>query len=134
MKGKKLSYLGRILRKNIINFIVTLVSSLVLGFVSIYLAFASQNMVDSTKDNFVFNLVVFVTVIVGIILLSSMNNFFQSKNTIKIEKMIRLDLYRNIFNRDYETISKIHSGKIMNYLTSDVSVVANNLATLLPQL
>ncbi len=133
MKVNKMNYLFKVLNKNLLNFIISILTSLVLAVVSIYLAFASQNMVDSTKDNFTVNMIVLISVITSIILLNAINTFFQSKNTIKIEKMIRLDLYENIFNKDYETISKVHSGKIMNYLTSDVSVVSSTLATLLPQ-
>lgn len=50
----------------------------------------------------------------------------------KIEISIKTELFSSILKKDYEKITSVHTGELMTRLTSDVSVVADGVVTILP--
>ena len=68
---------------------------------------------------------VFLLMKVGII-------FFQEYTVARLEIIFRTRMFKEILAKDYGTITTYHSGDLLNRLTSDVQIVANGCATIIP--
>lgn len=54
--------------------------------------------------------------------------------SVKLFHNIQHDSFSSVLNGDYARVSDIHSGELVNRLTSDVSVVSDGIMTIVPQL
>lgn len=114
--------------------LLTIVTSLIQAVASVVMAIASRDLLDSAKEDIFINGLKLVVLVLIMILAYCLNHLFQQKLQLKLECNLKKELYSEIFKKDYYTISKIHSGNLMNYLTSDINVVSQNAATIIPSL
>lgn len=61
------------------------------------------------------------------------NNMFERAKA-KIEIKIRSRVFESIIRKDYNSLSKHHSGDILNRLTSDVQTICDGVTSLLPNI
>lgn len=127
-------YLKKILSSNKNLIIWTIISSIVQAIASIYIALISKDLIDEGIDYLLHNAIYLMGAILILIVAYGINHYSQTKLQSKIEYDLRVDLFRNIFDKDYYIISKMHSGELMNHLTSDINIVANGASTILPTL
>lgn len=125
-------YLKKILSSNKLLILITIISSMIQAIASIGIALISKILIDQGIDSLLVNTIYLIIVIIILIIFYAINHYSQIKLQSKIEHNLRTDLFSNIFDKDYYIISKIHSGKLMNYLTSDINVVASNASSILP--
>lgn len=52
----------------------------------------------------------------------------------RIENICRINLFSAILSKHYDKITKYHSGELVNRLSSDTSIVADGITSILPQL
>lgn len=75
--------------------------------------------------------------IVCLILLQAVLNILSSNvrihATTKIEMQIRQGIFAAVLKKQYQHVSKIHSGEILNRLTSDIDIVVGAVVGLIPQ-
>ena len=75
--------------------------------------------------------------IVCLILLQAVLNILSSNvrihATTKIEMQIRQGIFAAVLKKQYQHVSKIHSGEILNRLTSDIDIVLGAVVGLIPQ-
>ena len=75
--------------------------------------------------------------LVMLILLQAVLNIASSnlriRVTTKIEMRIKQGVFSMILKKQYQEVSKIHSGEILNRLTSDVDIVVGGVVSLIPQ-
>lgn len=112
--------------------ILTIITSFIQAISSVYMALASKDLLDSNSGELLFNSIKLIITVLIMVIAYALNHLFQQKLQLKIENNLKIDLYNNIFKKEYYTISKIHSGKLMNYLTNDVNIVASSAATIVP--
>lgn len=78
-----------------------------------------------------------VLFLVMLILLQAVLNIASSnlriRVTTKIEMRIKQGVFSMILKKQYQEVSKIHSGEILNRLTSDVDIVVGGVVSLIPQ-
>lgn len=132
MNSKK--YFKKIITTNITLIVISIVMSIIQAIATVVMSLISKKLIDEKINNLLLNSILLVSVIVILIISYCLNYYFQTKLNSKMEYNLRTDLYRDIFDKDYYVISKIHSGELMNYLTSDISVIASNASSLLPNL
>ena len=113
---------------------LTIVTSLIQAVASVLMALASRDLLDSSSNELFINTIKLISIVLIMILAYCLNHLFQQKLQLKLECKLKKEVYNEIFQKDYYTISKIHSGNLMNYLTNDVNVVAQNAATIIPNL
>ncbi len=76
--------------------------------------------------------VVFVSVVAVQILLSFSVQLLASRTTARLDIAFRKSVFSKLLKKEYTSVSKYHSGEILNRLFNDVSVVSDNVSTLIP--
>lgn len=72
-----------------------------------------------------------VTVVLQFVLRVSVNGL-SDRIKAKLEMSYKTDIFNGAIRKKYDKISSYHSGEIMNRLTSDVAVVSDGVASILP--
>ena len=103
----------------------------------ILLALVSSSLLDVATGVKEGRLGVQIFLIVCLILLQAVLNILSSNvrihATTKIEMQIRQGIFAAVLKKQYQHVSKIHSGEILNRLTSDIDIVVGAVVGLIPQ-
>lgn len=103
----------------------------------ILLALVSSAVLDIATGSREGNIWIQVLFLVLLILFQAVLNIVSSnvriRVTTKIEMRIRQGVFSMILKKQYGEVSKIHSGEILNRLTSDVDIVVGGIVSLIPQ-
>lgn len=78
--------------------------------------------------------VVFVSIVAVHILLSFLVHFLATRTTARLDISFRKSVFSKLLKKEYTAISKYHSGEVLNRLFNDVSVVSDNVSTLIPNI
>lgn len=123
--GRKKLYIG-----------ILLMVQMVLGISSVLYAVILRNVIDEAvvknRQGFFYCVAAFAGLVLFQILLRAINRFLQEYSRATMENRFKKRLFSFLLNRDYGTVSAVHSGKWMNRLTSDTVVVADGLAQIIP--
>lgn len=116
--------------------ILLLVIQMLLGMIGVGYAIILRGLIDAAvagaKVTFFKWIAFFVVAIIVQIILGTWNRFLGEYASASMENRFKERLLQFLFNRDYASITAIHSGEWMNRLTSDTVVVANSLIQILP--
>ena len=103
----------------------------------ILLALVSSAILDIATGSREGNIWIQVLFLILLILLQAVLNIVSSnvriRVTTKIEMRIRQGVFSMILKKQYGEVNKIHSGEILNRLTSDVDIVVGGIVSLIPQ-
>lgn len=103
----------------------------------ILLALVSSAILDIATGSREGNIWIQVLFLILLILLQAVLNIVSSnvriRVTTKIEMRIRQGVFSMILKKKYGEVNKIHSGEILNRLTSDVDIVVGGIVSLIPQ-
>lgn len=107
------------------------------AFIAVYNTVFAKKLVDAATKTHDMDEVVYyglmylgVTVIQLVTLILARNFVF--KVSAKLELSMKSDLFAQMMEKDYESISAYHSGELINRLTSDISVVTSAITTIIP--
>ena len=116
--------------------ILLLVIQMFLGMIGVGYAIMLRGLIDAAvagaKVTFFKWIVFLVVAIIVQIILGTWNRFLGEYASASMENRFKERLLQFLFNRDYASVTAIHSGEWMNRLTSDTIVVANGLIQILP--
>ncbi|MGN0172909.1 MAG: ABC transporter ATP-binding protein [Acutalibacteraceae bacterium] len=62
----------------------------------------------------------------------AVNNYLTERCRASIEQSVKADFFQKITKKKFEDISAYHSGTLLNRLTSDISIIANCVTSILP--
>lgn len=103
----------------------------------ILLALVSSRLLDiatgSRRGNVGTEVMLIVLLILGQAVLNIVNSNLRIRVTTKIEMGIKQGVFASLLKKQYQSVNVIHSGEILNRLTSDVDVVVSGIVGLLPQ-
>lgn len=99
----------------------------------LFLGNAVNYLVSKNINGFIFNLIIFIIIILCQILSGCLYRYFNELVLSNIENCFKSKLFDAILNRKYSEIARIHSGEWMNRLTSDTTLVASSLVNNLPE-
>lgn len=103
----------------------------------ILLALVSSAILDIATGSREGNIWIQVLLLILLILFQAVLNIVSSnvriRVTTKIEMRIRQGVFSMILKKQYGEVNKIHSGEILNRLTSDVDIVVGGIVSLIPQ-
>lgn len=103
----------------------------------ILLALVSSAILDIATGSREGNIWIQVLFLILLILFQAVLNIVSSnvriRVTTKIEMRIRQGVFSMILKKQYGEVNKIHSGEILNRLTSDVDIVVGGIVSLIPQ-
>lgn len=122
-------------RWQIILYVLLGVLSTTLGLAS---SVAGKYLIDIITGYQTDKLVLLALIMVGTalsgILLNNWTNRIVTRMNIQINNDIQMDLFRTLMNGDWLTVSQYAKGDLLNRFTGDVSAVANNAISWVPNL
>lgn len=109
----------------------------VLAYIGVFIAQLAKEIIDSAAYDHDVNKVIFfavallivVGVQIGLNVLSRVASF--NANT-KMEIALKSELFSTMIKKDYAKITSLHTGELMNRLTSDVSVITGAIVNIVP--
>ena len=79
--------------------------------------------------------VIFISCLaVGLIVLQIFYRIYYEYSYVDIENKLKKNLFKTILNKNYQDVKKIHDEEWIHRLTSDTSVVASSILSILPSL
>lgn len=118
--------------------VVLLVANALFSMLAIVFAFLIKEIIDSATppNQNLQRLISFAVAIIGVVLLQFVFRIFTNclaeHIQAKLEMRYKTALFKSILNKKQEKISTYHSGELMTRLTSDVVIVSDGVATILP--
>lgn len=107
------------------------------GSIAILYAYSLGNVVDAAAsgnaDLFFREFQLFALYNITSILLLLLNRYLAEQSKNALEKAFRMQAFSQLLRRDYEKISRTHTGEWMNRITSDTNVIANAASTIVPE-
>lgn len=125
--------------KRTIPLIVLLtVLSVILSLISLAFAMVSKDVFDIATNQASGDLLKSCTSLVFLLLLQLVIHISISFINVHANTKMEIDMKRNIFenliSRDFLSISKYHSGELLNRLTSDVGIIVSGIITIIPSI
>ena len=136
-KIRPLKWLTARSKKQMPKMCLLIVTNALLSVLSVVFAFIIKEIVDSvTVDNDVYKFITFSIAIFIVVVLqfglrmaiTCLGEHIRAKLVMEYRSYI----FSKILNKKYDKISTYHSGELMNRLTGDVNIVADGVATILP--
>ncbi len=120
------------------HFILLNIINIVYSALSVYLILVSKNVIDSAVSQsvdglrkYIIELIVICFIEIGLkTILGSIN----AVTCAKLEIHFKQDVLNTILKKDYEQVSKFHSGELMTRVVSDVNIIIDTLVALLPNI
>ncbi len=110
----------------------------VLGMSSVYYAVLLRRVIDNAtaknKHAFFCALGLIIGLTAGQILLRAMVRYLEELSRSSLENVLKERLFSTLLQKDFASVSGVHSGEWMNRLTSDTVVTANGLTEILPNM
>ena len=117
-------------------FLLAVISGTIAGSF-ILLALVSSNVLDIATGSRTGNLWAQIGLLGLLIILQAVLNIASSnvriRTTTKIEMRMKQGVFAKVLRKQYQEVSKVHSGEILNRLTSDIDIVVGGIVSLIPQ-
>ncbi len=106
------------------------------SFLGVYLALVMRGVINSAVSGDPSGMkrwgIGLISLIVAEVILYIFTRVLASQMSARLEIAFRETVFSKLLRKDYSSVSAFHSGEIQNRLFSDVSVVSENVSTLLP--
>lgn len=131
-------YLSAVSGKGKVNIGILLVLQSLLGISSVFYALFLRDIINGAvageKRQFFLAVVWFALLVCAQLGLRALVRFLEEYSRSAMENRFKKRLFAALMEKDYATVSAVHSGEWMNRLTSDTVLVANGLTEILPGL
>lgn len=98
------------------------------------LRYVIDSAIEKDKHAFVASVVILGIVILGQIILRLLERLVEDDTRTLIENRLRTRIFREIMTTEYAKIKEIHTGELMNRITSDAQIVTDGAVTLVPSM
>lgn len=92
------------------------------------------NLTDDKLRGIVFWGVLFAVLILGRIILTIISNHLVFKVNARLTIDLKSNLYKNILKKNYSSITKFHTGEMLNRLNNDITSIVSAITSLIPGL
>ena len=114
------------------------ICQILLGVLTVAFSFTLKFVIEAIEDKSNEGLIKFTIILgsiaVALIALQIFYRLYYEVSYIDIENRLKENLYKEILNKDYQEVKKIHDEEWIHRLTSDTQVVANSILSILPSL
>lgn len=118
--------------------VVLIMLQTLLSVSSVIYALLLRNAIDEAvaknRDGFFLYVEIIIGVVVLQIMIRALDRYLEEYLRTSIENACKEVVFRNILQKDYESVTNQHSAEWMNRLTSDTTVCANGIVEILPRL
>ena len=109
-----------------------------MAYLGVTVATLSRGIVDSAVNTnvggIVFYAVILVSLTVAQLVIRILSRVLTFNVSAKLEIRMKQDLFNHIIRKKYDRISEIHTGELLNRITSDVSVVVSSIISIIPNI
>ena len=137
MKNKALRFVVNTSKKEAFRLIAVTVLNALGAFLGVYLALIMRNVINSAVEGIAGDVtrwgILLVAVVAVEIILFILSRILATQMSARLEIAFRETVFSKILRKEYSELSSFHSGEVQNRLFNDVTVVSENVATLLPQ-
>lgn len=103
---------------------------------AVFFAYEMRYVIDCAtskqKDLFIRHGIIIVAIILSQLIIYVINKREDEYVRSRIENKIKVVLYKNILYSDYQTVTSIHSGELLNLLTNDTVVITDGIVSIIP--
>lgn len=135
---KTIKWIFQKTKSNRLNFILLNVINIIYSFLSIYLILVSKHVIDSATAGTSIELKKYIMQLIFIALIAiALRAILASIDAVtraKLEISFKQDILENILKRNYEKITKFHTGDLMTRIISDVDIIIDTLVSLIPNI
>lgn len=125
-------------RPQILSIILMSVIYGAMAYLGVAVATLSRGIVDSAVNTnvggIVFYAVILVSLTVAQLVIRILSRVLTFNVSAKLEICMKQDLFNHIIRKKYDRISEIHTGELLNRITSDVSVVVSSIISIIPNI
>lgn len=125
-------------KPQVINIIVISVIYAVMAYLGVTVATLSRGIVDSAVNSdiggIVYYAVILVSLTVGQLIIRIVSKVVNFNIQAKLEMSIKQSIFNSIIRKKYDKISQIHTGELLNRITSDVLVVVSSIISIVPNM
>lgn len=137
MKNNALRFVINTSKKEAFRLIAVTVLNALGAFLGVYLALVMRNVINFAVAGEMQGVtkwaILLVTVVVVEIILFILSRILATQMSARLEIAFRENVFSKLLRKEYSALSSFHSGEVQNRLFNDVTVVSENVATLLPQ-
>lgn len=125
-------------KSNLLNFILLNVINIIYSFLSIYSILISKNLIDAATNGTSTELKAYILqlilVAISAITLRAILASMDAVTRAKLEINFKQNILETILRRNYEKITKFHSGDLMTRIVSDIDIIIDTLVSLIPSI
>ncbi len=137
-KNNTFKFIAGVSKKEGIRLFAVTVMMAISSFMGVYLALVMRRVINSAtsgdyKEMKLWGAALIAVVVVEIFLYVA-TRILAAQMSAKLEIAFREVVFSKLLKKEYSSVSAFHSGEIQNRLFSDVTVVSENVSTLLPNL
>ena len=133
---KTIKWIFRKTKAQNINFILLNLIQILYSILSIYLILVSKYVIDAATSGSILDLKKYIMQLILISLIEiSLRAILSSIDAVtraKLEISFKQDVLDTIIKRNYEKISKYHSGELLTRISSDVNIIIDTLVSFIP--
>ncbi len=125
-------------RESFIFIALLTVASIVLSLISLQFSMESKVMIDiATGANdgaFTESLIRIIVLLLFMLIIQISINFINVHANSRFEIALKNNIFRRLLDKDYLSVSKYHSGELLNRINSDVNIIVSGILTIIPKL
>ena len=125
-------------KSNLLNFILLNIINILYSFLSIYSILISKNLIDAATNGTSTELKTYILQLILVAILAiTLRAILASIDAVtraKLEINFKQNILETILKRNYEKITKFHSGDLMTRIISDVDIIIDTLVSLIPSI
>ncbi len=114
------------------------ISQILLGVLTVAFSFMLRFIIGAiekgSKDELILYTIILGSIALLLILLQIFYRIYYEVSYVDIENKLKKNLFKTILSKNYQEIKKIHDEEWIHRLTSDTSVIANSILSILPSL
>ena len=133
---KTIKWIFRKTKAQNINFILLNLIQILYSILSIYLILVSKYVIDAATSGSILDLKKYIMQLILISLIEiSLRAILSSIDAVtraKLEISFKQEVLDTIIKRNYEKISKYHSGELLTRISSDVNIIIDTLVSFIP--
>ena len=131
-----LKYISRVSGKTKVHIITLLLVQMSLGMSSVFYALFFRDVIDGAvshdREAMIHSILCLVLLVMLQIAFRAVVRFLQEYANAGFENAFKERLFTVLLTKDYGAVTAVHSGEWVNRLTSDTTVIAEGLSTILP--
>jgi len=139
MKNKKVfPWLWKNSKKSRLYILLLTILSILFSLIQLMFVSASKNVIDiaigAADGNLIGSALILLALLILQLTMQILINFTDVHATSRFEINLKKNIFRRMMNKDYLSITKHHSGELLNFLDSDVNIIVTGIIGIVPSL